>query len=167
MQWFGSANAQSPSPRRTISGSTTDDTDFTDEPDGDNLSPCDQHGMIDVFRGVLERCSDVFRLEERKVPQDLLLGRSAREHVQHILDANAVVTNAGASAALFRIEGDALGVFHGRQVNGWPWLLQERLCAMIPSEVIQVSGCFSIPCSQWLLEALASPSANSSIIFRM
>ena len=64
--------------------------------------------MIRCPAGILERRRDVRVLEVRIVIQYFLSRRTTREHVEDVLDTDAQAANAGAPAADFGIDGDAV-----------------------------------------------------------
>ncbi len=68
----------------------------------------DEHRVVEITRGVGEAGADVFRFQVRIVRKDLLGGGAAGEHVEDVFDADTHATNAGAPAALLRINGDAI-----------------------------------------------------------
>jgi len=63
--------------------------------------------------GVFERGSDVFRLELRKIVEDLLFAHPAGEHFKDVFHTDAKPANTWLSSALTRIEGDSLVMLHG------------------------------------------------------
>lgn len=63
--------------------------------------------MIDATPGEPNRCIDIFGFEIRHFIEDLLRRASSQEQIEDIGDADAHAANAGPSATLFRIEGDA------------------------------------------------------------
>ena len=68
--------------------------------------------MIHFLRGISEARPDVIGFQVGKVGQDFALRHACREQIKHVLDANATFPNAGPSAALVGIEGDAFRKFH-------------------------------------------------------
>jgi len=68
--------------------------------------------VIDLGGGVLEAGPDVGGLQIGKVGQNLRFTGPTCEHVEDILDSDAHMADAGASAALFGIKRDAVKVVH-------------------------------------------------------
>ena len=63
------------------------------------------------MRRILKAGAEVLGFEEREIGEDFRLGRAAREHVQHVFDANPIMADAGTPATLLRIKGDAFALF--------------------------------------------------------
>lgn len=68
-----------------------------------------EHGVIGLGGGVFQTGGDVLRLEVGVVFEDLRLGNFCGEQVEDFLHPDAHPANAGAPAALVRIEGDTFG----------------------------------------------------------
>ena len=71
-----------------------------------------------MLRGILETRADVGLFEEWIVFENLRFRGAAREHVQHILHPEPIVPDTWPSAALFRVESDAVGKIHGGALAG-------------------------------------------------
>jgi hypothetical protein len=67
--------------------------------------------MIKLGCSILQAGPDVRLFQKLKVDKDLRMTCPSREHVEHVLHAQAVVADAGASAATIRMEGYALSSF--------------------------------------------------------
>ena len=74
--------------------------------------------------GVLEAGVNVRRFEVGEVLQNFRLRHAGGEHVEHILDPDAHPADAGASAALGGVDGDAVEEVHRRMSDifmaSWP-----------------------------------------------
>jgi hypothetical protein len=63
--------------------------------------------MVNATTGKPDRGIDVFGFKVGHFIKDLLRRESSQEQIQNISDADAHAANAGASATLVRVEGDA------------------------------------------------------------
>jgi hypothetical protein len=68
--------------------------------------------MIHLFGSKFQTGANVIRFKKGIVFEDLLLADTRGEHIQDVLDANAIMADAWPPAALLRIECDSVGMFH-------------------------------------------------------
>lgn len=71
--------------------------------------------MIALTRGEFQHSGDVRRFKQRIVRQNLVVRRARRQQVEHVLDADAQASNAGAPAALLRVDRDAMKFTHAEK----------------------------------------------------
>src|SRR5260370_21704701 len=67
-----------------------------------------KHDVVSLMRPVVQHRKDVFALQVWIIRQDLLVRSSRREQLEHIRNADAQSTNAGASPALAGFHGDSI-----------------------------------------------------------
>lgn len=77
----------------------------------------EEHRVVGLGGGVVEAGLDIGGLQIGEVLKDFGLRDASGEEIEHVLHANAHAADAGAAAALMRIEGDA--VDHGRDDSRW------------------------------------------------
>jgi hypothetical protein len=68
--------------------------------------------MIELGCGVFQARLDVVGLKVGIVRQDFRIGHAGRDQIEHVFDADTHSPNAGPSATLVGIEGNALHVIH-------------------------------------------------------
>src|SRR5713101_8044941 len=71
-----------------------------------------QHRMVALPRRVFERGGDVPGFEQRQIRENLLAAGAGGQQVEHIADADAQTTQAGAPATLAWIDGDTVRLAH-------------------------------------------------------
>ena len=71
-----------------------------------------KNGVVALRGGILEAGVNIRWFQIGEVSQNFLLRHTGGEHIEYILDTDTHPANAGASAALGRIDGDAIKVIH-------------------------------------------------------
>lgn len=91
-----------------------------DEPHSASLFGSGNDRMSKLGGGIGEGGPYVFALDTRKIVQDLIFGRAARQHAQDIGDADPHPANAGMSAALLgaRCNSGEQGLRHKNNLSG-------------------------------------------------
>jgi hypothetical protein len=82
-----------------------------------------QNGVVNLGRSVLQAGPDVGGLQIGEVFQDLGLTGTASEHFEHVFNANPHSPYAGATAALFEINRDAIQVAHKMNLTDGPVII--------------------------------------------
>lgn len=77
-----------------------------------------QNGVIHLRSRVGQAGLDIFPFEKRVVSQDLFLRHTRGEQIQDILNAQAIVADARAPAALLRIKRDTIQKVHADTLAG-------------------------------------------------
>ena len=79
-----------------------------------------QYNMVYLPGGILKARANVVPLKKFVILQDLLLRHTGAQHIEHVLDSQAIMTDARLSAALLRIEGYSLQMAHaGSLILHW------------------------------------------------
>ena len=103
-------------------------------------SRTDQHGVIQVARGVGNARANVLRLQVGKICQNFLLGCAPGKHIENVLNSNTHPADTRASSALAGINRDPLKFVHdqnltslgGREKGDYVWTLILKFLAACP-----------------------------------